>query len=374
MTTNITISLAAPSAQSPAAQSPGCRRCETVPEPPAGPGTLHLRFPLGHTLGKVVHYLGSIGREHSCEQELLSITVGENDLSSVAEELCRQLTSSEQADVRVIFQQVGQVLQWQSLFEAESLQRFAAQTQSGWLVALIEEERLTTWFQPIVECKNPSSIFAYECLMRGHANGQLVFPNKILEVARGAGLLFQMDRAARLASIRNASHFALSQKIFINFTPTSVYDPKNCLQTTMKAVDESDLKREQVVFEVIESDDVGDANFLRDILNFYRDQGFGVALDDLGSGYSSLNMISRLRPDYIKLDRELIQNVHDDPYKALIARKLLETARELKVETIAEGVETREEYKWLCENGANYVQGYFFARPASPPPLPARVD
>jgi EAL domain-containing protein (putative c-di-GMP-specific phosphodiesterase class I) len=161
----------------------------------------------------------------------------------------------------------------------------------------------------------------------------------------------------------------LQSKIFINFTPTSIYDPKNCLQTTLRAVDESTLSREQIVFEVIESENVADPNHLRDILDFYREQGFQVALDDVGSGYSSLNMISRLRPDFMKLDRELVSGLHQDNYKAMIAKKLLETAQELGVHTIAEGVEEEGEFEWLCENGADFVQGYFIARPASPPPV-----
>jgi len=89
----------------------------------------------------------------------------------------------------------------------------------------------------------------------------------------------------------------------------------------------------------------------------------------VGSGYSSLNLLSRLRPDYIKLDRELMQGIHDDNYKATITQKLLETAQELGILSIAEGVETEAEYTWLREHGADYAQGYYFARPASPPPL-----
>lgn len=354
--------------------SPGCRRCEVLPAPISGPGTLHLRFPLGHSLGKILTLARTSGWEYSQQGELLSIVIAAPDLTPTILPLCKNLTSTELEDVRVLYQAEGELLQWQNGFEVDSLRTFAARSQSGWLLSLLDEKRLNTWFQPIVECADPTQVFAYECLMRGEENGALVFPDRILNVARGAGLLFQLDRAARVASIQNAAKFDLKTKIFINFTPTSIYDPINCLQTTVKAVDECHLKREQVVFEVIESEHVDDSDFLRGILDFYREQGFGVALDDVGSGYSSLNLLSRIRPDYIKLDRELLTGVHADNYKGLIAAKLLEVARELNIPTIAEGVETAEEFYWLRDHGATYVQGYLFARPATPPPVPARLE
>jgi EAL domain-containing protein (putative c-di-GMP-specific phosphodiesterase class I) len=80
-------------------------------------------------------------------------------------------------------------------------------------------------------------------------------------------------------------------------------------------------------------------------------------------------MLNKLRPDYVKLDMELTRNVHHDAYKALLARKLFEMAQELELKTVAEGVECRDEWDWVRENGADFVQGYYFAKPATPPPL-----
>jgi EAL domain-containing protein (putative c-di-GMP-specific phosphodiesterase class I) len=316
----------------------------------------------------VREYFESSGRPWTQEGDVLSIEVGEGDLQQVVPPLGNLLSSTEQQDVRVYFRPNGQQLQLRDVFDVESLSAFAAKVESAWLINLLAAESLTSWFQPIVKAED-KTVFAYECLMRGLQDGQTVFPDRILRVAKGAGLLFQLDRAARLSSIRNAARFNLNGKIFINFTPTAIYDPRNCLQTTMRAVDECHLQREQIVFEVIESEDVRDVHHLRDILNFYRERGFEVALDDIGSGYSSLNRIAQIRPDYIKLDRELVSQVDKDPYQALIAAKLLETAKGLGITTIAEGVESEAEYFWLREHGADYVQGYYFARPAAEPPL-----
>ncbi|MGY3253983.1 EAL domain-containing protein (putative c-di-GMP-specific phosphodiesterase class I) [Thermostichus sp. MS-CIW-19] len=123
-----------------------------------------------------------------------------------------------------------------------------------------------------------------------------------------------------------------------------------------------------MVFEVNESDRSPDLDHLQRILRFYRQAGFRVALDDLGAGYGSLNLLHRLQPDVIKLDRELIRGVDGDPYKAVIAQKVLELAQELGIVTLAEGIETAEELQWVRDHRVDLVQGFFIARPQPVPP------
>ena len=102
----------------------------------------------------------------------------------------------------------------------------------------------------------------------------------------------------------------------------------------------------------------------------YRQAGFRVALDDLGAGYGSLNLLSQLRPDFVKLDMKLVRDVHLDPYKAGITSQLLEMARKLGIATVAEGIESAGELDWFRDHGVDFVQGFYIARPASPPPRP----
>lgn len=349
-------------------QSPGCLRCETLPSPLIGPGTLHFRFPLSHSRAKILRWLQegeAIWRE---SEDLVSVQIAESDLTARVQSLTAALTVTEQADVRVLFEPDSQPLKLRDYFNVESLQQFAAKTQSGWLLDLLENDRLTTVFQPIVECST-REIFAYECLMRGMEGERLIPPMKMLEVARGAGLLFQLDRMARLTSIRQAHRWGIESKIFINFTPTAIYDPINCLRSTIEAVDSLGIEHERIVFEVIESESVNEVGHLNRILDFYREAGFLVALDDLGSGYSSLNLLSQLRPDFVKLDRDLISGITGDQFKAMLAAKLIEAANGLGLQTVAEGVETAEEWDWLCAHGATFAQGYYLAKPAAPPPL-----
>lgn len=122
---------------------------------------------------------------------------------------------------------------------------------------------------------------------------------------------------------------------------------------------------------MIETEELADSRDLVDILAQYRAAGFRVALDDLGAGYGSLTLLERLRPDLVKFDRDLITDIDNSPSKQAIVSGLVGMARELGIATVGEGVERRAEWEWLRGAGVDYVQGFFFARPANPPPRPS---
>jgi len=223
-------------------------------------------------------------------------------------------------------------------------------------------------FQPIVWTRNPTYIFAQECLLRAVAtDGSLVPAGPILDAARDTRLLAQTNLVARHTAIREAARHGVDSHLFINLAPTSVYDPENCLRSTIGTIDGAGINRSKVVFEITEKDKADDVHDFKALTDYCRKKGFRVALDDVGSGYSSLNLIHRLRPDFIKLDMELIRGVDCDPYKATIARKIIEIANDLGVGTIAEGVETSGEMGWVRTNGATFAQGWFISKPANPP-------
>lgn len=355
---------------SPVADRGRCPRCESLPQVQTGPGTLHVRLPLSHSLGKLQANAQAAGLAPVRDGDVISIHLGPGPLEHAIEALARNLSSTERHDTRVLFQPDGYKPSLSDYLASESLEAFSARIGGRWLRDLLAEDRMTVLFQPIVHCEPDHPVYAYESLLRGiDLDGALIPPGRILDTARSAELLFQVDLAARRAVIREAAGLGISHRIFINFTPTSIYDPQFCLRTTVKAIEEAGIPPQNIVFEVIESEHVPDLDHLRTIMDFYRAKGFAIALDDLGSGYSSLNMLSVLKPDYVKLDMGLVRGVHADRHKGLIAGKLLEVARELSILSIAEGVETADEFAWLMEHGADFVQGYFFARPANPPTL-----
>jgi EAL domain-containing protein (putative c-di-GMP-specific phosphodiesterase class I) len=323
-----------------------CSRCEVPPERLVGPGRLHLcRPPLGHTLGKTSRHLRSAGWIcETAEDRRVVIRLDRDPLSDLFTVLAETLTTREMEDTRALFKPGVEGLSVRNIPRARSLKQLATLDDSGWLIDMLSEGRLTSHFQPIVQVDAPTEVYAQESLLRGvGVNGELVLPNPILEAARNTDMLFQVDLAARLAAVRETVRHSIEDNLFINFTPNSIYDPKFCLRSTVRSVDEASLDHERVVFEVTETEKAGDVRHLSNIIDYYRELGFKVALDDMGSGYSSLNLIHQLRPDFIKLDMELVRGVHGDHYKAVVAQKILEMAQSLGVETIVEGVESTEE-------------------------------
>ena len=257
------------------------------------------------------------------------------------------------------------------LMQTETLDNFLSCIRNQWLSHLICERRLTTWFQPIVDCHLPHRVFAYECLLRGtQPDGETIPPELLFAAARATGQLAALDRAANRIHIESAAHQGLSSRMFINFSPQPVQESEDCLKETLEAIAASGLPPAQFVFEVVESDRTADAQALSRILNDYRKQGLKVALDDLGAGYNSLNLLTEIKPDFIKLDMHLMRNIDRDPYKSRVASKLLELAQELQIRTVVEGIEMPGQWQWAADHGANYAQGFLFAKPAAIPPKP----
>lgn len=349
-----------------------CVQCEVLPPRQSVAGVLYVALPLPLTQDNLRQYVERATLSYREPQPgTLAIDVTPTDLRQMSVDLPRMFSAAELDDAKTLLTAPGVEPTLADFLNVQSLSRFLARSRGDWLIDLLEANRIASYFQPIVSSSDPASVYAYEAVLRGFdENGAVITPLQMFSAARDAGLLFYLDRAARLTSIRDALRHGITSHIFVNFNPTSIYNPEACLQSTMHAIHEANIVPERLIFEVVESDDVRDVRHLLRILDFYRRQGFRVALDDIGSGYGSLNLLAELKPDFIKLDMKLVRNVHLDPYKAEVARKVLELAQNLGIKTVAEGIEVEGEWRWAADNGADYVQGFLFAQPASPPPLP----
>ena len=239
-----------------------------------------------------------------------------------------------------------------------------SELRDTWLPRALATGTMTSYFQPIVDVQ-AGQIFAHEALIRATDEaGTVVNGGAIVEAGRRLGALHVLDQIGRTSAIRCAHQLGLTSNLFINFFPTVVYDPVHCLRTTREAMRETGIQPEQIVFEVVESEHIVDRQHLLDILTYYRNEGFRVALDDLGSGYSSLNLLVALRPDFVKLDMELAREVAADPLRRALVEALVRTAQENGIQVIAEGVETVESARVLTDVGIKLLQGYLFGRPS----------
>lgn len=327
-----------------------------------------------HTSREIRGYLNQMGLEYAEPYDgIFRVRFERASLGRLCSEFLSHVSKLEQKDTRALILADGEELMIHHLTKMEPLDSVVARTRGEWLFEMLDGERIHTHFHPIVDTADPSRIFAYECLARGIGeSGESIPPGIMFDIAQTADLQFNLDRVCRLAAIQGCVEHGLDKTIFVNFNPGTIYNPEHCLETTMRAIGKAGLTPDKIVFEVVESEKIQDIEHLLSILSYYRENGFRTALDDLGAGYSSLNLLTRLKPDFVKLDMELIRDVDTDPYKAVITENLINMARLLGAKTIAEGVETVDEWRWVREKGADYIQGFLFAKPAAPPE-PVRI-
>jgi EAL domain-containing protein (putative c-di-GMP-specific phosphodiesterase class I) len=249
--------------------------------------------------------------------------------------------------------------EWKPLSEIEKV------LEVQWVDEIIKEKLIDCYFQPIVNTED--EIFGYELLSRfKKKDGTLVYPNDMFVAAKNRGRLYALDRLCRMTAVRHASSLK-NKKAFINFIPTSIYSPEFCLKSTVQTANLLGIDPSQLVFEVVETEQVDDIEHLKKILTYYKEKGFQYALDDVGEGYSTLEVLEGIAPTYMKLDIQYVQGVASSLKKQLIAKQFLHKALEIGSIPLAEGVEIREDFEWLKQAGYQLFQGYLFGRPAPYP-------
>jgi len=214
-------------------------------------------------------------------------------------------------------------------------------------------------FQPIVDLRD-RSIFAHEALVRG-VNGE---PAGSVLSRVDDGNRYAFDQLCRVRAIETSTGLGLAERVSINFLPNAVYEPANCIRTTMTAARRCNLPLDRIIFEITEGERIEDRAHLSRIVEEYRRHGLQTAIDDFGDGHAGLNLLADLQPDIIKLDMKLTRNLDGDRVRRAIVRSTMAMAEEFGITVIAEGVETPGELAALEDLGVHLIQGFLFARPA----------
>ena len=127
------------------------------------------------------------------------------------------------------------------------------------------------------------------------------------------------------------------------------------------------MDTERIVFELVESQQMADPELLKTLAAWLRSAGARLALDDFGSGFNNLVMLTDVRPDFIKLDKSLVQHLTHDPQKWNMVANIVDSAKQAGVRVIAEGVEDKVTASALRDTGVEYLQGYYLGYPAERP-------
>lgn len=214
-------------------------------------------------------------------------------------------------------------------------------------------------FQPIFDTSS-GRVFAQEALVRPIGDGAAWdILSQVTEDNR-----YSFDQRSRSRAIEVASRLGIDSRLSINFMPNAVYNPENCIQSTLQAAERYGFPTDRLVFEFTEAESVRDTAHLTHIIETYRSHGFMTAIDDFGAGYAGLGLLCDLHPDIVKIDMALIKGVATDARRLRIVGAISDLCADLNIIAVAEGIETSADAAALQNVGITHMQGFHFARPA----------
>lgn len=223
----------------------------------------------------------------------------------------------------------------------------------------IAEDRITMFFQPIIDNEDPSRK-KFETLIRLiDKEGNVVVPYHFLEIAKKAKLYKQLTKIVLTKSFEafkdNDYEFS------VNITIDDILDPDITafIIATLKKYKIS----KRVIFEIVESESIENFDQVEEFIVMIKKYGCRISIDDFGTGYSNFEHLMRLQADFIKIDGSIIKEITHDKRSALITSVIVAFAKEMNIQTIGEFVETKEINDKLISLGVNKSQGYYFDKP-----------
>src|SRR5256714_1899479 len=225
---------------------------------------------------------------------------------------------------------------------------------------IIRRKRITTLFQPIVRARD-NGVFGYEILTRGPAHSSFRNSDMLFSFARESKLAWALEALALECALRRLRTAELGdRKFLLNLEAEMFAESEFHIHDVVAFFAEH---RGHFVFELTERAAIEDYAVFRRLLDEFRDRGIEVAIDDAGSGYASLEAIAALAPDYLKVTKGLVSTLANEPIKQDLVKMLVELAGKINAKTIAEGIETIEEYETCRDLGIDLMQGYYLAHP-----------
>ena len=254
----------------------------------------------------------------------------------------------------------------QELFSASSAPAACDPPERREIEEIIAGGLITPVFQPIVSLSD-GTILGYEALSRMTRPGLLANSEALFAKAVQYGLTSRLEMLCRRRAIVRARELELTGRLFLNVCPSLLLASDHERGATAAFLDEMGLNRSDITFELTERTLIEDYGLFRRVLSYYRGQGYSMAIDDLGSGYAGLKMLSELEPEYVKLSSYLIRDIDRSETKQALVDALVTLCGRIGSRVIAEGIESAQELGYLKKAGVTLGQGYFLARPSENP-------
>ncbi len=231
---------------------------------------------------------------------------------------------------------------------------------------IIEHKQIKTVFQPIISLKDGKTL-GHEALSRITCDSDITNTEMLFGVAGECNRLWDLEQLCRYTALQAAYKYMIppySKMLFLNVNPNILHDLNFKKGFTIDFLKQFHIAPENIIFEITERNVIDDMNGFLSTIDHYRSQDYKIAIDDAGAGYSGLNLISDIHPNFIKLDMKLIRGIDKDKLKYTLVKGMTELSEACNITLIAEGIETREELETLIAIGIQYGQGYYIQRPS----------
>lgn len=243
----------------------------------------------------------------------------------------------------------------------EALQTDARKGRVETLKKILSGRALRTVWQP-VHVLSGRRVLGYEALIRGPVGSDLEMPEALFSAARESDMLLELENLCLETIFASLPRPVRESVLFVNASARLLTHPVFLDDRNLAAMQRA---HDAIVVEVSEKEIVWNYTAFREVLERLRTAGFRFAIDDAGSGYSGLETILQLRPEYIKVSQSIVRNVHQDAIKREVLSSLLSLGRQFGAALVAEGIESEEELKSLLELGIPYGQGFLLGKPTS---------
>ena len=243
----------------------------------------------------------------------------------------------------------------------------------------LERNEFRNFYQPIVSLDS-GRIVGFEALMRWqHPTRGMIGPEEFIFVAEETGLIRELGWWSLREACRQMTNWRARSGSYFDLTISVNLSAKQLLQQHLvaemkKLLSETGLPAEALKLEITESAVMADPAAAVEMLQQIKSLGVRLAIDDFGTGYSSLSYLHRFPLDTLKIDRSFISGDGENSGSMEIARTIMPMAKNLRLDVVAEGVETLEQVALLKRLQCKYAQGYFFSRPLAPENVPSLLS
>jgi len=225
----------------------------------------------------------------------------------------------------------------------------------------LEDNRIICHYQPIYDHKK-KEIFKYEALVRiVDKNNNIIYPNDFLPQLKHTNIHYKLTQRILAIIFNKFKNNNKKVSININFTDLINQDIENTIVNVLS--ENLDLAK-RITFEILESDEISDINFIKEKINLIHSLGSYISIDDFGSGYSNFRAVLDIEANFLKIDGSLVKNIDNNEKDFKVVKSIIHFAKEANMKTVAEFVHSKEVYDKLSQLDLDYMQGFYLYKPS----------